>query len=112
MENKLFVYGTLAPGRPNEHLLRDIKGTWAKATISGVLHPQGWGAALGYPGIVLNPTGDKINGYLFSSEQLHEHWERLDEFEGPGYQRVLTDVIIECGKKEKAYVYELKACDN
>lgn len=26
MTERLFVYGTLGPGRPNEHVLRDIGG--------------------------------------------------------------------------------------
>ena len=28
MIQRLFVYGTLALGRPNEHVLRKIGGTW------------------------------------------------------------------------------------
>lgn len=35
MPEQLFVYGTLAPGRPNAHVLADVPGTWRPATISG-----------------------------------------------------------------------------
>ena len=53
---KLFIYGTLAPGRPNEHKLRDIDGIWEEAIVKGILHQEGWGADMGYPGIILNET--------------------------------------------------------
>jgi gamma-glutamylcyclotransferase (GGCT)/AIG2-like uncharacterized protein YtfP len=31
--DRLFVYGTLAPGRPNEHVLADLGGTWEPAYV-------------------------------------------------------------------------------
>ena len=51
MKQRLFVYGTLAPGRPNEHVLAPLGGTWQPAFVRGRLHAQGWGAAPGYPAI-------------------------------------------------------------
>lgn len=57
MTDRLFVYGTLAPGRPNEHVLADVEGTWEPATVKGTLLQEGWGAAAGYPGIVLDDRG-------------------------------------------------------
>lgn len=77
MLHRLFVYGTLAPGRPNEHILADIPGEWESATVLGTLHQQGWGAAAGYPGIVLDGQGSEVEGFLFSAETLAEHWARL-----------------------------------
>lgn len=44
MTKRLFVYGTLGPGRPNEHVLRAIGGKWKEAFVKGYLWPQGWGA--------------------------------------------------------------------
>ena len=105
---RLFVYGTLAPGRPNEHVLADIQGKWEPATIMCTLVPDGWGAAAGYPGIILNEHGDEVEGLLFSSEKLDEHWARLDEFEGEGYERVLTSVKRRDGTAVEAYVYRLR----
>ncbi len=43
MINKLFVYGTLCPGRPYEHILRNIGGSWEDASVTGILHQEGWG---------------------------------------------------------------------
>jgi len=108
MTHRLFVYGTLAPGRPNEHVLADVPGEWESATVTGTLLQEGWGAAVGYPGIILNQHGGVIEGFLFSSEMLAEHWTRLDEFEGEGYERVLTTVKLKDGTAVDAYIYKLR----
>ena len=107
MIHRLFVYGTLAPGRPNEHVLADVPGEWEPASVVGTLHPEGWGAAAGYPGIVLDEQGGEVEGLLFSSETLAEHWARLDEFEGEGYVRVLTTAKRRDGTTVDAYIYKL-----
>ena len=44
---------------------------------------------------------------MFSSEQLNTLWNSLDEFEGSEYQRVLTEVTLENGRIQHAYVYAL-----
>lgn len=107
MTYRLFVYGTLAPGRPNEHVLADVPGEWQPATVAGRLFQEGWGAAAGYPGIVLDEHGDEVYGFLFSSESLDQHWARLDEFEGEGYERVLTLAKLQDGATVEAYIYKL-----
>jgi gamma-glutamylcyclotransferase (GGCT)/AIG2-like uncharacterized protein YtfP len=107
MINRLFVYGTLAPGRPNEHVLANVPGEWEPATVIGTLLPEGWGAAAGYPGIVLDERGGEVEGFLFSSESLAQHWARLDEFEGEGYERVLISATLRDGTAVEAYIYKL-----
>lgn len=107
MSEQLFVYGTLAPGRPNAHILADVKGIWTPATIRGRLSEQGWGATLGYPAVIPDDNGDLVKGFLFSSKELAEHWQRLDEFEGDAYQRVLVTAEDEHGNPSVAYVYAL-----
>ena len=106
--NKLFVYGTLAPGKPNEHILANTPGTWCEANVIGTLHQEGWGAALGYPGLVLDEHAENVTGLVFSSEQLPNLWPMLDEFEGEGYQRVLTTAEFTNGTKAQVYVYQIK----
>lgn len=108
--DRLFVYGTLAPGEPNEHVLADLPGTWTAATIRGRLYPEGWGAALGYPALVPDPDGEEIQGQLFQSPQLHAHWRRLDEFEGTAYRRVRSLVQVR-GRAVETYVYILRQQD-
>lgn len=108
MTCRLFVYGTLAPGRPNAHVLADIPGTWEPASVKGILLQEGWGVAAGYPGIVLDEFGGAVHGFIFSSEELSAHLARLDEFEGDGYERVVTSAKLVDGTVVKAHIYALK----
>lgn len=112
MTNKLFVYGTLGPDRPNEHILKDIGGLWEKGSVTGYLHYEGWGAEMGYPGITLDKDGDKVEGFLFSSGKISEHWPELDDFEGTAYERVLTKVELQSSVFVNAYIYTLKCAKN
>lgn len=103
----LFVYGTLGPGRPNAHILEAIGGTWSHATVRGHLKQQGWGANQGYPGLLLDENSEKIQGFVFSSENLKCNWSMLDDFEGEEYKRVLTKVSLADDNKIDAYIYQL-----
>jgi len=104
----LFVYGTLAPGQPNEHILKPIRGTWRRGTVKGFLHERGWAAGQGYFGIELDRRGSEVQGQVFNSPGLVNYWETLDKFEGEDYRRVLTEVTLSNGKILKAYIYELQ----
>ena len=108
MTQKLFVYGSLGPGRPNEHILTAIGGTWQPATIKGHLKQCGWGAEMGYPAIVLDNDGEDVSGFIFSSEDLTNHWDELDEFEGDGYERIIAKIILDDHNSTDAYIYVLK----
>lgn len=89
-------------------MLADVPGTWEPATVIGTLVPESWGAAEGYPGIILGENGEEVEGLLFSSGTLGEHWPRLDEFEGGGYERVVTKVKLKDGTTLDAHVYALR----
>jgi gamma-glutamylcyclotransferase (GGCT)/AIG2-like uncharacterized protein YtfP len=104
----LFVYGSLGPGRPNEHVLAVIGGTWQAATLKGRLVQAGWGAQMGFPGLVIDEQGADIVGHVFSAENLEQHWARLDEFEGLEYTRVEASVTLEDGTRLNAQVYALR----
>ncbi len=106
---KLFVYGTLCPGRPNEHVLDAIGGSWETATVIGTLRHEGWGAEMGYPGIDLDEHGGEVEGFLFTSENLSGHWAILDKFEGEAYRRVLAKVKLKDGSIVDAYIYTLRS---
>ena len=107
--DKLFVYGTLGPGRPNEHVLTNIGGSFKTASIKGRLREAGWGADRGYPGIDLDENGDEVKGFIFCSDNLDNHWKALDDFEGEGYQRLPTKATLEDGSVVDVYVYSLRS---
>lgn len=103
-QTRLATYGTLAPGRSNHHQLENLNGTWTRGTVKGHLKQSGWGAAQGYPGLVLDPAGEDVEVFLFESDDLPAHWQRLDAFEGDGYQRVVVQVKTG-DQMVEAYIY-------
>ena len=107
MTHRLFVYGTLAPGQPNEHILAPLGGTWQPATVKGHLKLEGWGATMGFPGLVLDPGGQAVKGLVFTSEKLERFWAVLDEFEGDQYARVPVEAALPDGGSIEAYIYVL-----
>ena len=107
MSDRLFIYGTLAPGQRNHYVLEDVQGTWEKASLRGYLHERGWGAAHDCPGIVLSDEAEPVAGHLFTSEQLADLWPMLDAFEGDEYKRTPVTVKTDDGKQVSAQVYAL-----
>lgn len=105
---RLFVYGSLGPGRPNEHLMQKIGGQWQAASLRGRLLEKGWGAGMGFPGLAIDADGEEIHGHVFVSDRPAEHWPALDEFEGTEYRRVATRVTLADGAQVDAYVYALR----
>lgn len=103
-DTRFATYGTLAPGRVNHHQLADLEGTWCLGKVAGRLVHSGWGAELGYPALILDPSADHIEVFLFESDDLPAHWLRLDEFEGAGYRRVLARVETTNGETD-AWIY-------
>jgi gamma-glutamylcyclotransferase (GGCT)/AIG2-like uncharacterized protein YtfP len=63
---------------------------------------------LGYAGIVLDDAGEEVEGYLFSSDKLDDHWDELDDFEGKEYKRVLITAKTKDGVAVEAYIYVLR----
>jgi gamma-glutamylcyclotransferase (GGCT)/AIG2-like uncharacterized protein YtfP len=106
MATRLATYGSLAPGRANHLQLAGLKGQWFKAIVRGDLIQAGWGADLGFPGLVLDPTGGTVEVDVFEAVDLSEHWGRLDAFEGEGYRRVLAQVETANGIID-AWIYVL-----
>ena len=49
--NHFAVYGTLAPGAPNHHVLESLSGEWRDGSVHGDFHQKGWGAPKGYPAL-------------------------------------------------------------
>jgi gamma-glutamylcyclotransferase (GGCT)/AIG2-like uncharacterized protein YtfP len=89
----LAVYGTLAPGRPNHHVVAPLGGEWTDGLIEGDLLPVGWGAALGYPGFRPRAGGAAVAVNVLTAPSLATAWPTLDRFEGSEYQRILGPVF-------------------
>jgi|SRR5689334_18540021 len=105
--HRLAVYGSLAPGKKNHHMMAGMEGSWRAAVLRGSLRNEGWGAGEGFPGFLWDGTHAAVAAQVFSSRDLPRHWQRLDEFEGDEYRRILVPVEIEGGKIEICNVYAL-----
>ena len=106
VERRLATYGSLSPGEVNHHQLAGLQGRWRRGTVRGKRIEAGWGAGMGFPGLILDASGSDVDVHLFESSDLPDHWPRLDQFEGPGYRRVATTVRTAEGDLT-AYIYVL-----
>lgn len=107
-QRALAVYGTLAPGESNHHVVASIDGQWVEASIRGHRFTARWRDTPGYPGFRPDPDGPLVPALILVADDLSEHWDRLDAFEGPGYTRVAIDVFDRPGVERvgRAFVYE------
>lgn len=91
--HKLAVYGSLAPGRANYHVVAPLGGEWQEGLVEGDLVPTGWGAALGYPAFRPRVGGSAVTVQVLSSALLATAWSTLDDFEGTEYRRILLPIF-------------------
>ena len=64
---------------------------------------------MGYPGIVLDVSSNRAQGFIFTSDNLHLHWHILDEFKGFEYERVPVEETTSSGQTVQSCIYMLKA---
>jgi gamma-glutamylcyclotransferase (GGCT)/AIG2-like uncharacterized protein YtfP len=89
----LAVYGSLAPGKSNYHIVEPLGGEWTDGFIEGDLFQTGWGAALGYWSFRPRAGGERIAVKVLTSPRLSGAWQMLDDFEGSEYERILVAVF-------------------
>ena len=108
-QKALIVYGTLAPGQANHHIVEHINGEWVKATIKGRLENKGWGAEMGFAGFT--PAGSVnssvIDCHVLISDELTANWSLLDKFEGAEYRRIFAQYECLNGDIGVGYIYAL-----
>ena len=102
---RLAVYGTLAPGEENHHVIVRIQGTWERGWVRGVLGRSGR-----YPAFLWNPQAKRSPVQVLSSSRFPHHWARLDRFEGAAYRRILVPVTTAGQRVRVANIYEGVGC--
>jgi gamma-glutamylcyclotransferase (GGCT)/AIG2-like uncharacterized protein YtfP len=105
----LAVYGSLAPGQANHHIVAPLGGEWTGGVVEGELLPAGWGTGLGYLGFRPLAGGGTIAVQVLTAAALTTAWPMLDEFEGPEYQRILVPVFSVDGERRLQAVANLYA---
>lgn len=102
----IFVYGTLRGGGCNHFRMAGAVRVGA-GILRGRIYRIAW-----YPGLVLDPAGDEVQGELYWVKM--DHLAALDAFEGLAegrtegleYRRVTASVIAEDANKFSAWVWE------
>ncbi|HEU4520956.1 MAG TPA: gamma-glutamylcyclotransferase [Thermoanaerobaculia bacterium] len=85
-DDKLVVYGSLAPGERHHDLLAPLHGEWRRCSITGVVRMHD-----GYR--IFSPEGTaRIQALMFVSSDLARYWRVLDDFEGDAYRRIVIPV--------------------
>ena len=105
---KLFVYGNFKLGHENAYLLEEIQGKWKTASVKGELHRNALVSDDRQPSLSLSNSGKDVPGYLFSSENLSELWDDLDEMESDYFKRTTAQVFLDKNTSTQAFVYVAK----
>lgn len=111
MSTSLIIYGSLAPGESNHHIISHIPGNWQKATITGYIEDNGWSNRSGYPRFIekQDVKQQKYSVHVFTSDRLPAYWEEIDAFEGEeDYKRIQWPYVLEDGSEFTGHIYVLK----
>ncbi len=105
-----FVYGTLLPGQPNDHLWQENAVSQEEAVfLNGRLYDMGF-----YP-MLIEEAGAQVKGMALTIKPKTYAMvvAALDNLEGfdpdkpdaPGYRRVVREVLLANGRTVQAWVY-------
>ncbi len=94
---RLATYGTLRIGHVGHDVVAPVGGHWSEGFVRGWYSPDGFGRTLGFPGVILDPDGELIAVSVLHAAALDQWWPVVDDYEGPCYERVVTDVVDEQG---------------
>ena len=83
-EERLIVYGSLAPGGSNAFMLAGLIGEWYRCQIRGYL-----GHYRGSKSFRYDPQGPEHPAWLLESSELPRIMPDLDDFEGEEYERII-----------------------
>lgn len=98
-DQKLIIYGTLAPDMPNHYIISDLSGNWEKCLINGYIDD-----VHGLPIFHWDISSPLIETQLFVSTDLPKQWSLIDNFEGSSYKRRLITAKTNTGISV-AYIY-------
>jgi gamma-glutamylcyclotransferase (GGCT)/AIG2-like uncharacterized protein YtfP len=109
---RLFVYGTLAPGRDAWKVLEPwVTGTARADAVAGVLYDTG----RGYPAAVFATgaaPGGVVHGHVveLNADCAGAALARLDRYEGDEYERVTVQTVSGLEAATYAWIAPLRGC--
>ncbi len=96
-DNAIAFYGSLRPGESNHWVVRDIPGVWIDGTVRGYVFEITWGRYEGHLGFAPDPDGHRVAVAVLVSSEWPSHLHKVDDFEGPGYERQAVSVTAADG---------------
>ncbi len=114
MTIRIFVYGTLAPGREAWNVLAPwVTGAPCRDRVAGTLYDTG----RGYPAAVLRDAGtdatdDAVHGWVveLDAARATEALEALDHYEGDEYERIDVRTCAGVDAETYSWIAPLRAC--
>lgn len=100
-DNRLFLYGTLRTGQVAHYLVASNVARSAPATTDGILYAL----PMGYPGYI--PGAGVVVGELVWLTDIASTLQRLDDYEGDEFLRVVRPMQLPSGQTMSAWIYEL-----
>jgi hypothetical protein len=90
-EERIAVYGALAPGEARHYMLAPLRGAWTTGFVRGRMEQGPWSALLG-PGLRLEGGAERVPVHVLHAPMLEQGWGVLDQIRGLGFSRLLTPV--------------------
>jgi gamma-glutamylcyclotransferase (GGCT)/AIG2-like uncharacterized protein YtfP len=103
---RLAVYGSLRPDGVNASALSDVSGSWQQGRVHGVVEDTN-----DVPVLRWGYGGHPVDVLVLSSDDLPRNLQRLDEFEGSLYERILIPVESARGEVSVANIYVGRTAD-
>ena len=100
-DERLAVYGALAPGEARHYMLAPFRGAWSTGFVRGRMTATPFGLSV----LELDPDGDRVPVHILHAPQLKSAWQGLSLIEGTGFTRLLAAVEDADGVKAVANIY-------
>lgn len=100
-EERLAVYGALAPGEAKHYMLSPFRGAWSTGFVRGRMGTT----PFGLPVLELDADGDRHPVHVLQATLLRDAWKNLSMFEGTGFTRLLAAIENADGVSAIANVY-------
>lgn len=98
-EERLIIYGSLAPGGSHAFMLADLPGEWCRCLIRGHM-----GRYRGFKSFCYDPQGPEHPAWLLVSSELPRVLPDLDDFEGEEYECIIIPAEVG-GRRLKAQIF-------
>lgn len=100
-EERLAVYGALAPGEARHYMLAPFRGAWTTGFVRGRMGTT----RFGLPVLELDTDGDRHPVHILHAAPLAGAWKSLALFEGSGFTRLLAAIENADGVAAIANIY-------